>query len=183
MVSFSKTTFRSISLLLIILFVALAISVIYPFFLGVHEGLTSAELDPSGKIRTALDEYNSITEKNCQTAISSISSISGLAQTDSIAISPIVGNTNFTNAAKLQQIIALNSSTPGLLEVINKVQGQNYTALLKLLQSLPTTTNDATFNDKVKQQLTTVTKITNNTDMQSPYYTINTYVQNVTPSG
>lgn len=182
MVSFSKTTMRSIYLLLIILFIALAISIIYPFYLGVQEGLTSSELDPSGKIKTELDKYNSIVEKNCQKAISSISSVSGLAQTDSIAISPIVGNSNFTNMAKMQQIIALNSATPGLIEIINNVQGQNYTALLQLLKGLPTNTNDSMFNDIVKNQLTAVQKIMNNTDMQSPYYTINTYVQNTTPS-
>lgn len=182
MVSFSKTTMRSIYLLLILLFVALAISIIYPFYLGVQEGLTASELDPSGIIKTSLDRYNTIVEKNCQKTISSISSLSGLAQTDSISISPIVGNSNFTNMAKMQQIIALNSATPGLVDLINDVQGQNFTALLKLLQALPTNTNDSTFNNNVKQQLTSINKIMNNTDMQSPYYSINTYVQNVIPS-
>lgn len=182
-VSFVKKNSRGILLLLLIIFIALAISLLCPFYMGVQEGLTAAELDTSAPIKTALLTYTNAVEKNCQKAISSISSLSGLAQTDSIALSPIVANANFTNSAKFNQIVALNSSTPGLLDLITEVQGQNFTALLKLLKAIPKRTSDDSFNRIVTQQLTAVNRFINNTDMQSPYYSINTYIQNTISSG
>ena len=173
------TKTNSIGLLLFILFAALAISILCPFY---KEGLTSAEVDSSGPIRTALLTYTNQVESNCQKMINGIGSIAGLSQTESVSINPIIGNTNFTNTAKFQQIVALNSKNKYLIETLNTVQGQNFTALLNLLQTLPTNTSDTTFNDKVTKQITAINKIMNSADMQSPYYTINTYVQNTSPT-
>ena len=178
MVSFSKTNTRGILLLLVILFAALAISVLYPFYRGVQEGLTAAELDPAAEIKTALVKYTNAVEMNCQGLTSSYSSIAGLSQTDIASINGICGNANFTSSAKFQQIVALNSNTPELINAINTVQGKNFSALMNLLQSLPTNTSDESFNSMVKQQMTAANKIINNADMSSPFYTINTYVQN-----
>ena len=180
--SFTKTNTRSILIGVTILIVTLAISILYPFYRGVHEGLTSAELDSAAEIKTALIKYTNLVESNCQSLTNSYSSIVGLTQTDIASINGICGNANFTSSAKFQQIVALNSKTPGLLTAINAVQGKNFSALMNLLQGLPTNTSDSAFNTMVIQQMTNVNKIINNADMSSPFYTINTYVQNTNSS-
>ena len=178
MVSFTKATHRGLLLLLLILIAALAVPMIFPFYRGVHEGLTGAELDSSGKIKQALLAYTNTVEMNCQKFMNGITSLSGLSQTETLSINTIIGNTNFTNTAKMQQIIALNSTSEPMLKALNGVQGQNFTALLTMMQAMPTTTTDTQFNRMVNQQMTAINKILNTTDMTSPYYTINTYVQN-----
>jgi hypothetical protein len=178
MVSFTKTNARGLLILLVILFAALAISILYPFYRGVQEGLTGAELDPAAPIKTALLKYSNTVESNCQVFTNSYASIAGLGQADIASINGICGNTNFTNTAKFHQIVALNSKNKGLLDAIHEVQGKNFAALVGLLHELPSNTNDDTFNSMVNQQMTNVNKIINSTDMSSPYYTINTYVQN-----
>ena len=182
MLTFSKTNTRGIFILLIILFSALAISILYPFYNQFQEGLTGAELDPAAPIKTSLIEYTNAVELNCQRLTNSYSSIAGLSQTDIASINGICSNTNFTSSTKFQQIVALNSKTPSLLSAINSVQGKNFTALITLMQSLPTNTSDAAFNTMVEQQMTNINKIINNADMSSPYYMINTYVQNTASS-
>ena len=171
-----------ILILIIILFAALAISMSYPFFRGIQEGLTSAELASNGSIKTALQTYTNTVESNCQAFINNVTSLNGLEQTDSLGISPIIGNTSTTNSAKFQSIVSLNSSTPSITEAIAHVQGKNFTALMTLLQTLPTSTSDEQFNNIVTQQKNAVGPFTNQTNMSSPYYIINTYVQNGTPS-
>jgi hypothetical protein len=178
MVSFTKTNIRGIIIVLIILFAALAISMIYPFYNGIHEGLTPAELDPASTIKTALTAYTNAVELNCQGLINSYASIVGLDQTDIASINGIVGNANFTNSAKFQQISALNSTNTSLLTAINTVHGKNFSSLMTLLQTIPKNTSDSIFNSMVEKQISDVNKIINNSDITSPFYTINTYVQN-----
>jgi hypothetical protein len=182
MISFPKINVNGLWILLLILFLALAVSILFPMYYGIHEGLTAAELDSSGKIRSSLQTYTNTVETNCQDAVNKISTAPDLSQTDSIALTPIVSNTNFTSTAKLQQIIAFKSSTPGIIDAINTVQGKNYTALLKLLQSIPSDTSDTEFNRILNTQIGNVNNILNNTNSQSPYYLINTYVKNAIPS-
>jgi len=182
MISLSKINYNTLWILLIILFLSLAISMLFPFYHSIHEGLTAAELDSTGKIRSSLQTYTNTIESNNQDAINKISTTPDLSQTDSIALTPIVSNTNFTSTAKLQQIIALKSTTPGIIKMINEVQGKNYTALLNLLQSMPVDTSDANFNKIIIAQIGNVNTVLNNTNSQSPYYLINTYVKNSTPS-
>ena len=182
MISLSKINMNVLWILLLILFLSLAISIIFPMYFGIHEGLTGAELDSSGKIRSSLQTYTNTVETNCQDAINKISTASDLTQIDSIAITPIVSNTNFTNTAKLQQIISIKSTTAGVVKIINDVQGKNYSALLNLLQSIPVNTSDANFNKIINTQIGNVNTIMNNTNPQSPYYVINTYVKNSIPS-
>ena len=151
MVSFTKMNTRGLLIILVILFSSLAISIVYPFYNGIKEGLTAAELDPAAPIKSGLLTYSNTVESNCQGFINSYGSIAGLGQSDIASINGINGNTNFTNTAKFQQIIALNSKNAGLLEAINTVQGKNFTALISLLQALPTNTNDTVFNSMVNK--------------------------------
>jgi hypothetical protein len=127
--SILKTNSRELLILLAIIFIALAISVLYPFYRGVHEGLTSAELDSAAPIRKALLKYTNQVESNCQQMINSISSLSGLEQTETLSINTIIGNTNFTNTAKFQQIISLNSKNEVLTDALNTIQGKNFSLL------------------------------------------------------
>jgi uncharacterized membrane protein YfhO len=173
-----KRNIRELLILLAIIFITLAISMLYPFYRGVHEGLTSTELDSSGPIRKALLKYTNKVESNCQQMINSISSLTGLEQTETLSINTIIGNTNFTNTSKFQQIISLNSKNEELTDALNTIQGKNFAALLKLFQSLPTTTSDEAFNKKVTQQISSINKMLNSSDMTSPFYTINSYVEN-----
>ena len=182
MISLPKINVNGLWILVFILFLSLAVSILFPMYYGIHEGLTATELDSSGKIRSSLQTYTNTVETNCQDAVNKISTAADLSQTDSIALTPIVSNTSFTSTAKLQQIIALRSATPGIIDAINNVQGKNYTALLKLLQSIPSDTSDSEFNRIMNTQIGNVNNVLNNTNSQSPYYLINTYVKNAIPS-
>lgn len=175
MVSFSKM--GGIWLLLAILLVTLAISISFPFY-KYTEGLTQSELASTGTIMMALNKYKTTVEENSQKVISQIPSLSNISQIDSIAISPIISNMDSTSTFKLQQLVALNSTSANLLNILNVAQGDNFAALMTLLNELPKNTTDEQFNKLVTQQSTTVNSIISNSNQSSPYYTINTYVQN-----
>jgi|LauGreDrversion4_1035100.scaffolds.fasta_scaffold317228_2 hypothetical protein len=177
MVMFSKLG-KEVWVLVVILIASLAFSVFYSLNY-IQEGLSATEMSPSGSIRTAMQEYKSQVDKNCLGALSKISSVQGISQVESISLSPIVGNENTTNSYKIQQIIGLNTTTKGLQQVLNEVQGQNFTALIGLLRKLSEKTTNETFNNLVAEQFAKMSSMVSETDVSSPYSVIDDYMKSL----
>lgn len=167
---------NEIGLLFLILVVVLAISLFFSFR-GFTEGLLeSSEKD---KINKALDEYNTEIEKISKEGIDKLGSPkAGLSQTDSIAIGPIINDASgkMTNSYKIGQVISMNSSNTDLLEILNEVQGKQYSALLKLLQAMPSDSKDNGFNTILKQHRKSPIL---GTDMNSTFAILSKYVKSM----
>ena len=165
---------NEIGLLFLIIVIVLAISLFYSLR-GFTEGLESSEKDT---IIKALDEYSNKIEKICKEGLDKISASKGLSQTDTIAIGPIINDASgkMTNSYKINQIFNMNSSNTDLLEILNEIQGQQYSALLTLLQAIPSDINDNNFNTIIKQHRKSPVL---GTDMNSTFGTIKKYVQSM----
>ena len=169
---------KPVWILIVIFITTLVVSLLNVNLVPVKEGLSNTELAVSGPIKKAMQEYKNIVDKNCQAGLSRIASVQGLSQIDSISLSPIVANENTTNSYKIQQIVALNTSTEGLRIVLNDILGKNYSALLSLFQTLPTKTTDSLYDKIVADEYAKLISMVTDTDVSSPYSTLDDYLKN-----
>jgi hypothetical protein len=169
----SKIGWKGVLLLSGIIIVVLAISILYPF----HRFTEGLETSETATIKKALDEYTNNIEKVSKDGIDRVSSIKGLSQVDAISISPIIDDVSgkMTNAYKVSQLIGMNSSNVDLLKILNDVQGQQYSALLTMLQALPEDSKDKGFAGIVKQHRKAPII---GSDMNSTFGMISKYVEN-----
>lgn len=150
--------FKSISILLIILFSALVFSILYPFF-SISENIgTSLLATDITNIQSALTTYTTSATSNCQTAVNTINPLISSDPKLSMNINQANSSPLPNPCATVDNIHNQSPSNTNIINAINTCYGANYAAVLNLLDTInsePTNValkNDPTFAQIIKTQ-------------------------------
>jgi len=150
--------FKSISILLIILFSALVFSILYPFF-SISENIgTSLLATDITNIQSALTTYTTSATSNCQTAVNTINPLISSDPKLSMNINQANSSPLPNPCATVDNIHNQSPSNTNIINAINTCYGANYAAVLNLLDTInsePTNValkNDPTFAQIMKTQ-------------------------------
>jgi hypothetical protein len=140
--------FKSISILLVILLLALVFSILYPFY-SIHEGIGSSLLATDiTNIQAALTTYTTEATANCQKAINTINPLIPKDRSLSMSVNQPNNSPLPNPCAKVDSINNQSPLNTDIINAINTCYGANYSAVLNLLNTINTApTNIALKND------------------------------------
>jgi hypothetical protein len=173
----SKNWKRSVGILLIILLASIIFAILYPFY-SINEGLASSLTGSDiTNLQKVLQKYSDTANDNCQKTNNAILSL-GSSDPQTMQINSAIKNNTSNTACTIVDQISNIATDSGVVGAINTCYGNNYAAVLNLLNSINSSplkqalADDPNFAQIVKTQTTNPSVSGQN----STYNMINGYV-------